>query len=68
MDAAANYIGGEWVGGSQGAQSINPSNTRDVVGVFARGSGEDVKRAVAAAKQAFTQWSRSGIQQRHVLL
>ncbi|HET9670141.1 MAG TPA: aldehyde dehydrogenase family protein [Casimicrobiaceae bacterium] len=68
MDAAANYIGGEWVGGSQGAQSINPSNTRDVVGVFARGSGEDVKRAVAAAKQAFTQWSRSGIQQRHDLL
>jgi aldehyde dehydrogenase (NAD+) len=68
MDAAANYIAGEWVGASQGAESINPSNTRDVVGVFARGSADDVKRAIAAAKQAFPQWSRSGIQQRHDLL
>ncbi len=68
MDAAANYIAGEWVGGSQGAESINPSNTRDVVGVFARGSVDDAKRAIAAAKQAFPQWSRSGIQQRHDLL
>jgi aldehyde dehydrogenase (NAD+) len=68
MDAAANYIAGEWVGASQGAESINPSNTRDVVGVFARGSVDDAKRAIAAAKQAFPQWSRSGIQQRHDLL
>ena len=68
MDAAANYIAGEWVGGTQGAESINPSNTRDVVGVFARGSVDDAKRAIAAAKQAFPQWSRSGIQQRHDLL
>jgi aldehyde dehydrogenase (NAD+) len=68
MDAAANYIAGEWVASSQGAESINPSNTRDVVGVFTRGSADDVKRAIAAAKQAFPQWSRSGIQQRHDLL
>jgi aldehyde dehydrogenase (NAD+) len=68
MDAAANYIAGEWVGASQGAENINPSNTRDVVGVFARGSVDDAKRAIAAAKQAFPQWSRSGIQQRHDLL
>jgi aldehyde dehydrogenase (NAD+) len=68
MDAAANYIAGEWVASSQGAESINPSNTRDVVGTFTRGSADDVKRAIAAAKQAFPQWSRSGIQQRHDLL
>jgi aldehyde dehydrogenase (NAD+) len=36
--------------------------------VFARGSVDDAKRAIAAAKQAFPQWSRSGIQQRHDLL
>ena len=68
MEAAANYIAGEWVGASQGAEDINPSNTRDVVGVFARADIEDTKRAIAAAKQAFAQWSRSGIQQRHDLL
>jgi alpha-ketoglutaric semialdehyde dehydrogenase len=66
--AAKNFIAGEWVGGHQGAEDINPSNTRDVVGVFARADVEDTKRAIAAAKQAFPQWSRSGIQQRHDLL
>ncbi|HXR56071.1 MAG TPA: aldehyde dehydrogenase family protein [Casimicrobiaceae bacterium] len=68
MEAAANYIAGEWVGAGQAAENINPSNTRDVVGVFARADIEDTKRAIAAAKQAFASWSRSGIQQRHDLL
>ena len=66
--AAKNFIAGEWVGASQGAEDVNPSNTRDVVGVFARAGVEDANRAIAAAKQAFPQWSRSGIQQRHDLL
>lgn len=48
--------------------NINPSNTNDVVGEYARASKEDTLRAIAAAKAAFPAWSRSGIQQRHDIL
>jgi len=62
-----NYIDGEWVGG-EAAPDINPSDTNDIVGHYARGTAEDAKRAIAAAKAAFPAWSRSGIQQRHDIL
>jgi acyl-CoA reductase-like NAD-dependent aldehyde dehydrogenase len=62
-----NLINGEWVG-TEGADNINPSNTKEVVGVYARASVEDTKSAVAAAKAAFPGWSRSGIMQRWEIL
>ena len=36
MEAAGNYIAGEWLESTQAAEDINPSNTGDVVGLFAR--------------------------------
>jgi aldehyde dehydrogenase (NAD+) len=68
MEAAANYIAGEWRTSSQAAENINPSNTTDVVGLFSRGDAKAAERAIAAAKEAFPAWSRSGIQQRHDVL
>jgi acyl-CoA reductase-like NAD-dependent aldehyde dehydrogenase len=62
-----NLINGEWVGG-EGADNINPSNTNDIVGTYARASVEDTKNAIAAAKAAFPAWSRSGIMQRWEVL
>src|SRR5260221_10868035 len=66
-DLHKNYIGGEWVGG-EAAPDINPSNTEEVVGHYARATAADVTNAIAAAKAAFPSWSRSGIQQRHDIL
>ncbi|HXV28862.1 MAG TPA: aldehyde dehydrogenase family protein, partial [Sinorhizobium sp.] len=60
MTLHQNLIAGEWVGGD-GIANINPSNTNDVVGEYARASAEDAKAAIAAAKVAFPAWSRSGI-------
>jgi len=68
MEAAGNFIGGEWVQATDAAKDINPSNTADVVGLFARGDAKAAAQAIAAAKQAFPAWSRSGIQQRHDVL
>ena len=62
-----NLIEGEWVGGD-GKPNINPSNTAEVVGVFAQASADDAKRAIAAAKAAFPAWSRSGLLERHGIL
>ena len=64
-----NYIAGEWVGGGSGeAEDVNPSNTGDIVGKFARASEADTLRAIEAAREAFPAWSVSGIQERHDIL
>jgi aldehyde dehydrogenase (NAD+) len=68
MDAAGNYIAGEWIASSEAAEDINPSNTGDVVGLFARADATATERAIAAAKAAFPAWSRGSIQQRHDIL
>jgi acyl-CoA reductase-like NAD-dependent aldehyde dehydrogenase len=62
-----NLIAGEWVG-SNGVENINPSNTNEIVGLYASASADDAKTAIAAAKAAFPAWSRSGILERHEIL
>jgi aldehyde dehydrogenase (NAD+) len=62
-----NLIDGEWVGGDTIA-NINPSDTNDTVGEYARASTADAQAAIAAAKAAFPKWSRSGLLERHAIL
>ena len=66
-DPHENLIDGEWVGGDA-APNINPSDTDDVVGDYARATRADTQAAIAAAKAAFPKWSRSGPLERHALL
>src|SRR3954454_4546709 len=63
-----NYIAGEWIAASEASPDINPSNTGDIVGEYARASAAEAERAIAAAYDAFPAWSRSSIQQRHDIL
>jgi acyl-CoA reductase-like NAD-dependent aldehyde dehydrogenase len=62
-----NLIAGEWVDG-EAVPNLNPSNTNDVVGHYARATAADAQRAIAAAKAAFPSWSRSGPLERHAIL
>ena len=62
-----NLINGEWVG-ADASENINPSNTNEVVGLYARATQQDTLDAIAAAKAAFPAWSRSGILQRWEIL
>ncbi len=60
-----NFIGGEWADGSGLTRNINPSNTNDVVGEYARADKAQTEKAISAAKAAFPAWSRSTPQERH---
>lgn len=51
-----NYINGEWVDGPT-FENRNPANTDEVVGLFVKGSGDDVHRAADAAQAAFAGWA-----------
>src|SRR5690606_36964791 len=68
MSLHRNFIGGAWIDGVDAGDNINPSNTNDVVGNYARASREQADQAISAARAAFPAWSRSGIQQRHDIL
>jgi alpha-ketoglutaric semialdehyde dehydrogenase len=63
-----NYIAGEWVEGDGVSRNVNPSNTNDVVGLYAHASAAQVETAIAAAKAAFPAWSRTSPQERHDIL
>jgi len=62
-------IGGEWrqAAAHDELEVLNPA-TEDVVDSVPAGSVEDVELAVATAKRAFAEWSRTDIEQRAAIL
>ena len=66
--AFPNLIDGERLDSTDRQTDINPSNTSDVVGEFARADEAALKRAIAAARTAFPKWSRSTPQERFDIL
>jgi alpha-ketoglutaric semialdehyde dehydrogenase len=52
-----HLIGGEWVGLSVGIESLNPSDTRDVVAHAPNDDGAAMHAAIGAAAEAFPVWS-----------
>src|SRR4029453_1524927 len=63
-----NYIAGQWVRGSNTAANRNPSDLPDVIGDYAMADADQTRAAIAAAKNAFAEWSISPIQRRADLL
>jgi len=53
-----NIIGGEKVTAKDKFNSINPSNLKQVVGVFQKGTAEDALRALDVAEKKFKEWSK----------
>jgi aldehyde dehydrogenase (NAD+) len=68
MDTFHNLIGGAWTEGPDAAENVNPSNTDDVIGLYARADARQMADAVAAARAAAPAWARSNPQQRHDVL
>ncbi|RMA63561.1 aldehyde dehydrogenase (NAD+) [Acidovorax sp. 100] len=59
-----NFIAGEWLAGADAAANINPSDTRDVIGQYARASQAQARMAVAAAAAAQPRWAAQTPMQR----
>lgn len=59
-----NYIGGQWVDGSDVNININPSDTHDVVGEYARADEAQAQTAVDAAFDAQPAWGKFTAEQR----
>lgn len=59
-----NYIAGEWAAGSDVNRNINPSDTGDVVGEYARASEVQALQAIDAAYDARAAWQRRTAEER----
>jgi alpha-ketoglutaric semialdehyde dehydrogenase len=55
------FVGGEWVESGTGRtfESLNPADTRDVIGRFQAADAADAARAIRAAETAFPAWRRT---------
>jgi alpha-ketoglutaric semialdehyde dehydrogenase len=64
------FIAGRWVDSVSGAtfDSVNPADTRDIVGRFQAGTAADVAMAVAAAGEALPAWKATPAPKRGELL
>jgi aldehyde dehydrogenase (NAD+) len=65
-----HFIAGEWCPSTAGAtfESVNPADTRDVIGRFQQGTGADVAMAVSAAWAARPMWQRTPAPKRGEIL
>jgi alpha-ketoglutaric semialdehyde dehydrogenase len=65
-----NFIGGAWSPSCTGRTfaSLNPADSRDVVGHFAASNAADVAAAVSAAEAAFPRWRQAPAPRRGELL
>src|SRR5262249_29903294 len=63
-----NLIDGKTIDTTERNRNINPSNTADVIGEYARGTASDVDQAIAAAREASKSWSKTTPQQRFDIL
>ncbi len=55
-----NFIGGSWSTGAEHAENVNPSDTRDVLGLYGRADETQALAAIdAAAARASRSWGGS---------
>ena len=64
MTAFQNFIRGEWISSGATIKNINPSDTNDIVGEYARAGAGEADAAIAAATAASEGWRKSTVQQR----
>jgi len=64
----SHWINGERVSAARPTQSLNPSDTRDLVARTPDGGVDEVNAAVAAAKAAFPAWSEASPEVRSDIL
>src|SRR5215471_7313003 len=59
VSAHKNFINGDWVASASGKtfENLNPANIDDLIGVFQDSNAADVDRAIAAAENAYHDWS-----------
>ncbi len=62
------YIDGTWTDGASQIENRNPSDTTDLIGLYAQADASHLNEALVAARRAQPIWWGAGIQKRHDVL
>jgi len=68
MDILTSRIGGRHVASEDTRENINPSDTKDVIGLYSMATPETVEEAISAASEAAPDWAATSPQQRADIL
>lgn len=63
-----HYIGGSLVAGTAYTENRNPSDTRDLIGLYAKGGAAEADAAIEAAARAFPRWAATPVAERSAVL
>ena len=67
-DRTQLYIDGTWSDGASQIENRNPSDTSDLIGIYAQADASQLDAALDAARRAQPLWWAAGIQKRHDVL
>ena len=67
-DLTQLYIDGAWTDGATQIENRNPSDTSDLIGMYAQADAVQLDAALDAARRAQPAWWAAGIQKRHDVL
>lgn len=67
-DLNKNYIAGAWVAGTSEIENRNPSDTSDLIGLYAQASGSQLEDALDSAARAQVEWAAYGLERKQSVL
>lgn len=67
-DTKLNYIAGEWVAGASEIENRNPSDLRDLIGMFAQAAPDQLDATLEQAQRAQVEWAAYGIERKYNVL
>lgn len=63
-----NLIAGEWTPGDSTIENRNPSDTTDLIGLFAQANTQQLESTLVAASRAQKEWAAYGIERKYNVL
>ena len=67
-DTYSNFIAGEWAESSKTVSNINPSDTSDIIGLYAQASTQQLQNTIEVAKKAQKEWQAYSLEKRQTIL
>ncbi|WP_270731583.1 aldehyde dehydrogenase family protein [Shimia sp. Alg240-R146] len=67
-DINRNFVAGEWASGAQEIENRNPSDTTDLIGLFAQADLDQLDATLDQACKAQAEWSAYGMERKQAVL
>ncbi len=67
-DTGRNLIAGDWVSGEAEVENRNPSDSSDLIGLFAQASADQLDAALERARHAQKEWAAVGLEHKQAVL